>query len=114
MVVLRDSYFSRCGCLAIVEETEPGVVDGICIPDPRRNCIDQEAISGRTHKARTLLVLETMEDPEESDSHKCDYVCTGWSLNWSPVEMERAVGCRWIEYRYRILTADYSTGFVRI
>ena len=44
MVVLRDSYFSRCGCLAIVEETEPGVVDGICIPDPRRNCIDQETV----------------------------------------------------------------------
>ena len=67
MVVLRDSYFSRCGCLAIVEETEPAVVDGICIPDPRRNCIDQEAISGRTHKARTLLVLESMARAAKPD-----------------------------------------------
>ena len=108
-MVLRDSYSSRCGCLAIVEETEPGAVGRICIPHPRRNCIDQEAISGRTHKARTLLVLETMEDPEESDSHKCDYVCTDWSLNWSPVEMERAVGCRWIEYRYRTPATDYGS-----
>jgi hypothetical protein len=34
LVVLRDSYSSRCGCLAIVEETEPGDVDRICISDP--------------------------------------------------------------------------------
>ena len=97
MVVLRDSYFSRCGCLAIVEETEPGVVDGICIPDPRRNCIDQEAISGRTHKARTLLVLEKMEDPEESDSHKCDHVPAGWCAGWKDLALERAVVCCWAE-----------------
>ena len=34
LVVLRDSDSSRCGCLAIVEETEFGAVGRICIPDP--------------------------------------------------------------------------------
>ncbi len=76
-------------CLAGVEEAELGVAGRVCIPHPCRNGSDPEAVCRRTHKARTPLVVETMEDPEESDSHKCDYVCTGWGLNWSPVEMER-------------------------
>ena len=108
-MVLRDSGSSRCDCLAGVEEAEPGIVDRIYIPHPCRDGSDSEAVCRRTHKSRTPLVLETMEDPEESDSHKCDYVCTGWSLNWSPVEMERAVGCRWIEYRYRTPATDYGS-----
>lgn len=66
-MVLRDSGFPRCSWLEGVEEAEPGAVDGICIPDPRRNCIDQEAISGRTHKARTLLVLESMARAAKPD-----------------------------------------------
>ena len=96
-MVLRDSDSSRCDCLEDLEETEFGVVDWLFLPHPCRNGYDSEAVCRRTHKVRTLLVVETMEDPEESDSHKCDYVCTGWSLNWSPVEMERAVGCRRLE-----------------
>lgn len=44
MVVLRDSGSSRCGCMAGVEETEPRVVDRICVPDPRRNCVDPETV----------------------------------------------------------------------
>lgn len=99
-MVLRNSGFPRCSWLAIVEEAEPGVVDGICIPDPRRNCIDQEAISGRTHKARTLLVLESMECTEGPDYSKCDYVCAGWCVGWLDLALERAMGCCWIEYRY--------------
>ena len=95
MVVLRDSYFSRCGYLAIVEETEPGVVDGICIPDPRRNCIDQEAISGRTHKARIVLVLESMECTEGPDHSKCDYVHSRWCAGWKDLALERTMGCCW-------------------
>ena len=66
-MVLRDSGSSRCDCLAGVEEAEPGIVDRRYIPDPRRNCIDQEAISGRTHKARTLLVLESMARAAKPD-----------------------------------------------
>ena len=99
MVVLRDSYFSRCGYLAIVEETEPGVVDGICIPDPRRNCIDQEAISGRTHKARIVLVLESMECTEGPDHSKCDYVHSHWYVDRLFVEMVRNTRCGWTECR---------------
>ena len=106
MVVLRDSYFSRCGCLAIVEETEPGVVDGICIPDPRRNCIDQEAILGRTHKARTLLVVEAMERSERADPHKRDYVRAGGCAGWADLALERTVGSCWIECFYRSSTAS--------
>ena len=34
MVVLRDSGSSRCGCMAIVEETGPGAVARVCIPHP--------------------------------------------------------------------------------
>ena len=97
MVVLRDSYFSRCGYLAIVEETEPGVVDGICIPDPRRNCIDQEAILGRTQKARTLLVVEAMERSERADPHECGHVHSNWSTCWLAMEMERASRSSWLE-----------------
>ena len=44
MVVLRNSGSSRCGCMAGVEETEPRVVDRICVPDPRRNCVDPETV----------------------------------------------------------------------
>ena len=51
---------------------------------------------------RSCLIIDedVIEDPEESDFHNYDYVCFGWDLNWSPVEMEMAVGCSWIEYRY--------------
>ena len=73
-------------------------LDRLFLPHPCRNGSDSEAICRRTHKARTLLVMETMEDPEESDSHKCDYVCTGWSIGRLAVEMERTVGCSWIEF----------------
>ena len=66
-MVLRDSYFSRCGCLVGVEEAEPGIVDGIYIPHPCRDGSDSEAISGRTHKARTLLVLESMARAAKPD-----------------------------------------------
>ena len=97
-MVLRDSGFPRCSWLASVEEVMPGAVARVCIPHPCRNGSDSEAICRRTHKARTLLVMETMEDPEESDSHKCDYVCTGWSIGRLAVEMERTVGCSWIEF----------------
>ena len=106
MVVLRDSYFSRCGCLAIVEETESGVVDRICIPDPRRNCIDQEAISGRTHKARTLLVVEAMVSLEKSDCHKHSHVHSYWCFDWTKLEMERASGCCRVEHGNRGIAAD--------
>lgn len=34
LVVLRDSDSSRCGCLAGVEEAEPGAVGRVCISDP--------------------------------------------------------------------------------
>lgn len=66
-MVLRDSDSSRCDCLAGVEEAESWLVDRICIPHPCRNSIDQEAISGRTHKARTLLVLESMARAAKPD-----------------------------------------------
>lgn len=105
-MVLCNSDSPRYGYIEGVEEAEHGVFDRICIPYPCRDGSDSETVCRRTHKSRTPLVVETMEDPEESDSHKCDYVCTGWSLNWSPVEMERAVGCRWIEYRYRTPAAS--------
>ena len=108
-MVLRDSDSPRCGRLEGGEEAEPGAVARVCIPHPCRNGSDSEAVCWRTYKARTLLVVETMEDPEESDSHKCDYVCAGWGLKWSPMEMERAVGCRWIKRFYRSSTADYSS-----
>ena len=99
-MVLRDSGSSRCDCLAGVEEAEPGIVDRIYIPHPCRDGSDSEAVCRRTRKARTLLVLETMEDPEESDSHKCDYVCAGWCASWKDLALERTVGRCGIEHRY--------------
>ena len=96
-MVLRDSDSSRCDCLAIVEETEPGVVDRKCIPHPCRDGSDSEAVCRRTHKSRTPLVLETMEDPEESDSHKCSHVHPNWSTCWLAMKMERALVCCWLE-----------------
>ena len=96
-MVLRDSDSSRCDCLAIVEETEPGVVDRKCIPHPCRDGSDSEAVCRRTHKSRTPLVLETMEDPEESDSHKYHHVCSGWCVGWLDLALERTVGCCWAE-----------------
>lgn len=66
-MVLRDSYSSRCDCLAGVEEAEPGVAGRVCIPYHYRNGSDQEAISGRTHKARTFLVLESMARAAKPD-----------------------------------------------
>lgn len=99
-MVLCDSGSSRCDCLAGVEEVEPGLVDRICIPHPCRDGFDSEAVRRRTHKARTLLVVETILSPEKSDPHKCDYVCAGWCVGWLDLALERAVGCRWIEYRY--------------
>ena len=97
-MVLRDSGSSRCDCLAIVEETEPGVVDRKCIPHPCRDGSDSEAVCRRTHKSRTLLVMETMEDPEESDSHECSHVHPNWSTCWLAMEMERASRSSWIQY----------------
>ena len=94
-MVLRDSGSSRCDCLAGVEEAEPGIVDRIYIPHPCRDCSDSEAVCRRTHKSRTPLVLETMEDPEESDTHKCDYVCSGWSIGRLSLEMKRNTCCSW-------------------
>lgn len=66
-MVLRDSGSPRCGFLAIVEETEPGDVDRIYIPHPCRDGSDSEAVRRRTHKARTLLVLESMERAAKPD-----------------------------------------------
>lgn len=92
-MVLRDSGSSRCDCLAGVEEAEPGIVDRIYIPHPCRDGSDSEAVCRRTHKARTPLVVESVGRAKGADPYKCDYVCADWSLNWSPVEMERAVDC---------------------
>ena len=104
-MVLRDSDSSRCDCLAGVEEAESWLVDRICIPHPCRNGSDSEAVCRRTHKARTLLVLESMECTEGPDPHKCDYVCAGWCVGWLELALERAVGCCWIECFYRSLAA---------
>ena len=93
-MVLRDSGSSRCDCLAIVEETEPGVVDRKCIPHPCRDGSDSEAVCRRTHKARALLVVETVEGSTEPDPHKCDYVRPGSCAGWKDLALERAVGCR--------------------
>lgn len=96
-MVLRDSGSSRCDCLAGVEEAEPGIVDRIYIPHPCRDGSDSEAVRRRTHKSRTPLVLETMEDPEESDSHKCGHVHSNWSTCWLAMEMERASRSSWLK-----------------
>ena len=63
-MVLRDSGSPRCDCLASVEKAKLGVVDRICIPHPCRNGSDPEAVCRRTHKARTLLVVESMKCTE--------------------------------------------------
>lgn len=97
-MVLRDSDSSRCDFLAGVEEAESGVIDRLFRPHPCRNGSDSEAVYRRTHKARTLLVMETMEDPEESDSHECGHVHSNWSTCWLAMEMERASRSSWIQY----------------
>lgn len=106
MVVLRDSDSPRCGCLAGLEETDYWVVDRICVPDPRRNCVDPETVCWRTYKARALLVLESMERAAKPDPGQCDHVPAGWCAGWKYLALERAVGCRWIEYRYRTPAAS--------
>ena len=96
-MVLRDSDSSRCDCLAIVEETEPGVVDRKCIPHPCRNGSDSEAVFRRTHKAGTLLVVEAMERSERADPHECGHVHPNWSTCCLAMEMGRALVCCWLE-----------------
>lgn len=96
-MVLRDSDSPRCDCLEGVEEAEPGAVARVCIPHPCRNGSDSEAICRRTHKARTLLVVESMECTEGPDHSKCDYVHSRWCAGWKDLALERAVGCCWIE-----------------
>ena len=100
MMVLRDSDSSRCGCLEDLEETESGVIDRLFRPHPCRNGSDSEAICRRTHKARTLLVVESMECTEGPDHSKCDYVHSRWCVDWIALEMERTVGRIGIEHRY--------------
>ena len=97
-MVLRDSGFPRCSWLASVEEAEPGAVARVCIPHPCRTGSDSEAICRRTHKARTLLVVEAMVSPEESDPHECSHVHPNWSTCWLAMEMERASRSSWIQY----------------
>ena len=96
-MVLRDSDSPRCDCLEGVEEAEPGAVARVCIPHPCRNGSDSEAICRRTHKARTLLVVESVGFAKKSDSHKCGYVSADWRDCWTDMEMARAVGRCWIE-----------------
>ncbi len=96
-MVLRDSDSPRCDCLEGVEEAEPGAVARVCIPHPCRNGSDSEAICRRTHKARTLLVVESMERAEGTNPRKCDHVPAGWYVDWLDVELERAVVWRWSE-----------------
>ena len=66
-MVLRDSDSPRCDCLEGVEEAEPGAVARVCIPHPCRNGSDSEAVCRRTRKARTLLVVESMERAAKPD-----------------------------------------------
>jgi len=96
-VVLRDSGSSRCDCLAGVEEAEPGIVDRIYIPHPYRDGSDSEAVCRRTHKPRTLLVVESVGRAKGADPYKCDYVCSGWCVGWLDLALERAVVCSWAE-----------------
>lgn len=105
-MVLRDSGSSLCGCLEGVEEAEPGVAGSVCIPHPCRNGSDPEAVCRRTHKALTLLVLESMECTEGPDPHKCDHVCAGWCVDWLDLALERAVGRCGVECFYRDPTAS--------
>ena len=94
-MVLRDSDSPRCDCLEGVEEAEPGAVARVCIPHPCRNGSDSEAICRRTHKARTLLVVESMECTEGPDHSKCDYVHSRWCAGWKDLALERTMGCCW-------------------
>lgn len=96
-MVLRDSGSSRCDCLAGVEEAEPGIVDRIYIPHPCRDGSDSEAVCRRTHKVRTLLVVESVGCTARPDPHKRDYVCADRLDSWTDLALERAVGCSWIE-----------------
>ena len=92
-MVLRDSDSPRCDCLEGVEEAEPGAVARVCIPHPCRNGSDSEAIWRRTHKARTLLVVESMECTEGPDHSKCDYVHSRWCVDQLSLERERDTHC---------------------
>ena len=94
-MVLRDSDSPRCDCLEGVEEAEPGAVARVCIPHPCRNGSDSEAICRRTHKARTLLVVESMERAAKPDPHKHHYVRSGWCAGWKDLALERTMGCCW-------------------
>ncbi len=59
----------------------------------------RKPFTGEHLKAGAILVMESVERPEESDSHKCDYVCTGRSTGMEEMEMEmeRAEDCGWVE-----------------
>ena len=106
MVVLRDSDSSRCGCLEDLEETESGVIDRLFRPHPCRNGSDSEAVYRRTHKARTLLVMESVGCAEGTDPHKHDNVHAGWNSGRPAMEMARAVGRCGVECFYRDPTAS--------
>ena len=96
-MVLRDSGSSRCGCLEGVEEAEPRVAGRVCIPHPCRNGSDSQTVRRRTHKARTLMVVESMECAKGTDPGQCDHVPAGWCVVWLNLALERAVGCIRIE-----------------
>lgn len=96
-MVLRDSDSSRCDCLAGVEEAEPGVAGRVCIPYPFRDRVDKKTVYRRTHKARTLLVVEAMVSPEESDTNQCGDVRADRSLGRMALEMERASRSSWLK-----------------
>ena len=96
-MVLRDSDSPRCDCLEGVEEAEPGAVARVCIPHPCRNGSDSEAICRRTHKARTLLVVEGMGTAKVADPHECGHVHSNWSTCWLAMEMERASRSSWLK-----------------
>ena len=81
---------------------------GICVSDISRDRVDSAAIQWSALPTRTLLVVEAMEGSEESDSHKCDYVHTGWSVSRENVEMAWAGICRRIECGNRSITADHE------
>ena len=92
-MVLRDSDSSQCGCLAGEGKDSLGVAGRVCIPHPCRDGSDSEAVCRRTHKTRTLLVVESMECTEGPDHHKCDHVCAGWCVGGETVAVERDMDC---------------------
>ena len=96
-MVLRDSDSPRCDCLEGVEEAEPGVAGRVCIPHPCRNGSNSETVCRRTHKTRTLLVVESMERAAKPDSGQYNHVPASWCVGWLDLALERAVGCRWAE-----------------